>query len=48
VGFTASQDLLQLGNFVQHLLEPEFIGLVNDDEKHLIVLAIRLRLLQFE
>jgi hypothetical protein len=33
---------------MQHLLEPELVGLVNDDEEHLIVLAIRLGLLQFK
>jgi diguanylate cyclase (GGDEF)-like protein len=35
---------LQLGQFVQQLLEPQFVDLVDDDEQHLVVL-VRPRLL---
>ena len=39
---------LEGGNFMEHLLEPQLVGLVNDDKKHLVVLAIAEWLLEFE
>ena len=45
----AFEQLRHAIDLVQHLLEPELVDLVNDDEQHLVVLRpFRARLLQGE
>jgi hypothetical protein len=39
VGVAGLELLLKFLGFVKKLFEPKFVGLVNDDEEHLIVLG---------
>ena len=37
VDYVAGEDALDLVELVEHLLEPQLIGLVDDDEEHLVM-----------